>query len=672
MPDSYATTPDGLLLIANGIDPVLVWDGLADIQPAGMIPPDAALTLSASGSGDLAGTYFAYVRFLDALGNTSNLSPIAGPLVVAGSAQIDYTNVPRPTQGKVVRRQILRNTDGQASVFYVDVDVNDVTSTSFSSTQEDNLLLAGIVQPLLDANGNLLANTFNPPPNHKSVLAQVLDRMFAACEVVYTQGSVSATFGSLTVQGIGTEWPSTFAGRFLYVNGAPAACEIASIDVSTQTLTLVQSYPGSTTPYTPYAIRPAPGERRLVYYALAGQPESWPLTQALSLQEDGDDLTGLMPKGSFLFILERKHIYRFTFQDDPATDGFVFLSTNRGCVNNRCWVIVDQSAYLLDEAGVYKYAGAEVESLSAAIQDFFEPEGSTFDSLYKINWSAQSNFHASYHPGQNVIRWFVALSGSDFPRHALCLELSAARWWIEEYPVPIACSVLGRFMGEPRVFLGGPGGSVFLWGEGQLDQARPGPTLRGTCTSAGLITLTDTTASFDASVKRCSLSIISGRGRDQVRIVSDASSTTLSVTQPWLVSPDSTSVYQLGGIQWRFRSKIWRYHEDDQEQARRLELLFEPCKSPTNIEVRLYPDRSGNPVLWGTSTLANDNNGFATTQGDPVLLGDLTRANGFLQKRMDGFRDLYADGARFVQLQLSGVVNQDSVRIYQMSLDGVK
>lgn len=670
MPDCHQATPDGLLMIANGIDPMLIWDGQGDIGPAGLLPPTAALTLSAGGTGALTGTYYAYVRFLDARGNISNLSPLAGPVTVTNAGQINYTNVPRPTQPKATRRQILRNTNGQALVFYVDVDVNDVTSTQFHSTQNDVFLASGIAQPLLDTNSNLLANTFNPPPAHKAVLAHHLDRMFAAVEIEYTQGSVAATFGSKTVTGIGTEWPTTFAGRFLYVTGAGQACEILSVDVAAQTLTLVNGYPATTQAYTPYAVRPPASERRLVYYSLSGLPEAWPLTQALSLQEDGDELTGLMANTSFLYLLERRHIYRFTFQSDPAADGFVFLSTTRGCINQRCWVIVDNDAYMLDEAGVYKYAGSKVEPLSGAIQDLFEPEGE--DGLYKINWAARANFHASYHPGQNVIRWFVALSGSDFPRHALCMELGETRWWIEEYPVPIGGSCLGRFLGEPRVFLGGPKGQVFLFGEGQLDQARPGPTLRGTATSAGLTTLTDSAANFSASLIHCPVSIVSGRGRGQRRIVADVTATSLALTQPWLVLPDSTSVYQVGGIQWRYRTKLWRYREDDEEQPRRLELLFEPMGSPTQIEVRAYQDRSGFPVLWGSSSSQADDNGFSTMEGDEVLLGDLTRRNGFLQKRLDGFRDLYADGPRFLQLQLSGVINQDILRLYSLSVDGVK
>ncbi len=67
----------------------------------------------------------------------------------AGVDMIEYTDVPVPTDPKVVRKQILRNTDGQFTTFYVDVDTTDLAGTSFSTdnTDEDLGFTTGI--PLL-------------------------------------------------------------------------------------------------------------------------------------------------------------------------------------------------------------------------------------------------------------------------------------------------------------------------------------------------------------------------------------------------------------------------------------------------------------------------------------------------------------------------------------------
>jgi hypothetical protein len=284
MPDNYATSADGLLIVANGIDPVLRWDSYSSgMEPAGLIAPRTAPTLAfdLAGLGSITGDYYAFVRFVDNLGNVSNLSPLSVIQGVTGGTTVTYTAIPVPTEPKVVRRQILRNTSGQTAVFYVDVDTTDCTSTGpFTSTKDDSTLAAQTAVSLFDIDGRPLANAHGVPPSWKAVVTQHLDRMFFAGEVAYTQGSVSVTTGSTSVQGIGTEWPVGFgANRNIWINGADKAYPIAACNPTTQTLTLSQSYAGPTDPYADYSIRAPDSERRLVYYSESGQPESVPRDQ---------------------------------------------------------------------------------------------------------------------------------------------------------------------------------------------------------------------------------------------------------------------------------------------------------------------------------------------------------------------------------------------------------
>src|SRR6516164_8231749 len=81
MPDSFAQTPDGLLLIANGWNPMLRWDSLrGQAEPAGVLPPTTPCTVNTPATTVQAaplGMYYAYVRFVDEFGNFSNLSPLS-------------------------------------------------------------------------------------------------------------------------------------------------------------------------------------------------------------------------------------------------------------------------------------------------------------------------------------------------------------------------------------------------------------------------------------------------------------------------------------------------------------------------------------------------------------------------------------------------------------------
>jgi hypothetical protein len=743
---SYAEASDGTVLIFNGINSPLRWDGLtAQAEPVGVIAPATAPVMSGSGLGGIIGTYYAYVRFYDRFGYFSNLSPISAaftpavtirtitnlldttPIIIttlahglttgatvtvtgvtgdtaanvtttvtvinadafsldgtatsgtwagggvwtAGCLTITYTGVPVPTEPKVVGRQILRNTTGQAQTFYVDVDTADLTSTTFSSTLIDNLLTTQLAVPLFDSRGAPLANANGLPPNWKSAVGACLNRMFCAVDVHYTVGSAAVVFGSATVQGIGTEWTVEMAGRFFSAAAAAATYQIASVNVANQTLTLDSPYLGFSDPYTSYSISPDPAEERTVYYSEAELPDSWPAINGLSIQQDGDQLTGLMSKGSFMYFLERRHIYRFTFQSDPGQDGFVFLTANRGCINNRCWVLVEDYAYMLDDGGIHAFYGGQLSKpVSEPIQDIFETQGK---GPYRINWAASEFFHAVHYPGQHTIRWFVALSGDYLPRHALTFDYRSSRWWIEEYAFNIGGSALGAIGRQPNVLLGGPAGRVFAMGVGALDG--PDPllgTVRGTVTTGLADGFTDGASSFPGTgVVGSPVVLVAGRGKGQRRIVASVTGQTIRTTQPWTVLPDSTTVYQLGGIVWLFLSSVWRFVLDEEENPRRVEVVFQATTNPGSFDALLYLDRSNSPILWDETETSEQGNGFASTKGSAALTADLTKPSGFVQKRIDGRREFYVDGPRFVELELQGVSGQDQVTVYQIVIDGV-
>lgn len=673
MPDSFAMS-GGQLYVTNGIDPVLVWDGFSnEFEQAGIIAPAATPVIAGSGAGSLTGTYAAFVRFVDRRGNYSNLSPISLVVDVLDNAQIDYSNLAVSTESKVVRRQILRNTDGQGLVYYVDIDTEDLTSTTLSSTRDDTSLAGSDFQALLDENSRDLSLINGRPPDTKSIVAAHLDRLFLAGETEYRQGCVAVTAGSLFVQGIGTEWPVNFEGRFLWVDSGDIAYEIDSVDVATQVITLLEPWAGSTDAYITYAIRPALPERRSIAFSEAGYPESWSPLNAVSLQEDGDEITGLMVKDSFLYILERRHIYRLTMQNGPNEDGGVFLSVGRGCINNRCWVVADEQSYLLDQSGCYSFDGAETESISDPIQDLFSYTAINLRrDRYRINWASASWFHACYDRSLQVIRWFVTLGGSGIPKHALCYDLRQKRWWIEEYPFPVGSSCVGRLAGLDRVVFGGLG-TVYSSGSLFLDLVDPSKgTVRGAVASATQLSLTASNPSFGADVVGAALAIVAGRGRGQVRRVTSASGAVLQVDLPWQILPDDTSVYQLGAIGFKYRTGWFRWSYAEQENERRLEIVFDPLVRDTTLDASLYLDRSGTPVVWQTTYSDTASNGFSSEEGHSELVADLTKESGFVQRRLGGHKELYIDGPRFVSLGLEGFANAEEVRLISITIDGAE
>jgi hypothetical protein len=671
MPNSFAESQSGLLLIVSGFDPVLRWDGLKpSAEVAGMSAPTVAPTIAASGTGTINGSYTAYLRFVDDLGNVSNLSPISNTLTATLASTITYTNVQIPTDPKVKRRQLLRSTAGQAATYYVDVDSTDITATTFQSTKTDSQLNVGEAVPILDPSDNsIFANRHNPPPNYKIAIVNHLGRMFMAGELDYTQGSCKVTFGSATVQGVGTEWLNALVGRLIYVVGARQSYQIATIDETNQTLTLTEVYQDATDYLAPYAIRPAPAERKLVYYSEAGLPESWPPTNALSVQDDGDEITGLMVKGSFVYIVERRHVYRFTFQEDPALDGFLFLSSKRGCLNPRSFVVVEDIAYMLDEQGIHAFSGADDKPISTTIQDVFRPS----DSPYRINWKEKRFFHCCHFPQQETIRWYVSMAGDYLPQHAIAYNYRLERWWIEEYSRPIGSSCTGLYLGQQQVFLGSDGRSVMALWQGLLDGPQEeGATVRGTVTSCGLTSITDATATFPSTgVVNNPVVIAEGRGAGQRRNVSSVSGQTIYVDEPWLILPDTTSVYQLGGIQWHYTSAWFRFVLSEQYIERRVATLVEPTLNDARMTLQVFVDFANTPISWQASMTSEEGGGVQSTAGGTDLLIDMKKTSGYAQKRMAGNREFFTDGPRYTQLKLSGVTSRDAQRVYFVAFDAV-
>lgn len=676
MPDSYTITPEGVLLQADGIHLVQRWDGLLpDSEYAGVEAPTSTPVVVGAGTGTLTGTYYIYLRYVDRDGNVSNLSPISTPVTVDEAATLNYSNLQTTTDPKVVRRQVLRNTSGQTAVFYVDVDDALMIGSTLSSTKQDGDLAAGEAVTLFHTDGRPLANAHYLPPDIKPFLAQHQDRIFLGGQLAYTQGSVAISQGSLTVQGQGTNWPSNFAGRFLYVDGASTPFEISSVSVSNQTLSLPEEWEDATVTQARYAILPAPAERRLIWYSGPGTPESWSPADVLFVPEDSDEITGLWSLDSWLHIAERRHIYRCTFKDDPGLDGAIFLAANRGLINHRCVVEVEGTAYLLDEAGIHTYNSESSEPISQAIQDLFSPgpglERSPGRDLLRIRWEFSEQFHASFAPAEGVIRWFVCLTGSPLPQHAICYELRRKAWWLEEYPWMVGASCQAVIEGVRSVVGGGPPGRVCVLGPGCLDGAGPfAGNLQGTVSSSTPLTLSDSGATFTEALVGCPVVLLDGVGKRQIRRISQVTSTQLTLQTPWRIRPSVGDTYQLGGVPWRYATGWYRWSDAEGEQPRYLELVHEPCQERTTLDARIYRDRAATPLTSGSTFTRSVSAGFTTEKGEPDLVADLSRETGFALTRFDRQRELYLDGFRFVALELRGVTGRVPILLYSLTLGG--
>jgi hypothetical protein len=216
------------------------------------------------------------------------------------------------------------------------------------------------------------------------------------------------------------------------------------------------------------------------------------------------------------------------------------------------------------------------------------------------------------------------------------------------------------------VFLGTTGNRVLALGASPLDGVDPnaGPTA-GSVVSASANSLTLDQAP-DSGCVGAPVWITDGRGRGQWRVVSSVSGNRVNFMSPWTTRPDATSKWQIGGIGFNYTSGWYRWAEEELDNSRRVELMFEPSPG-AGLTLRRFRDRSDVPVPM---TRDNSEDGVTTRQGDGDILVDLGRVSGFVQARLDGSREAYTHGERLVSIQLEGVAGAAPTQIYQVTIDG--
>ena len=569
----------------------------------------------------------------------------------------------------------MRTLDGTADSLYVDVDTTDLSSSTITSTRLDESLRQQESIPLRDEKGGMWSDRFLPPPDNKPLLAVYAGRCWAGGEVSYSTGCIFKPVPGLTVHGVGTRWKSTFVGRMLYIAGARQAYPIASVNESTQVITLASPIQDTNlSRFSTYVIRSAPLDRRLIYFSDPGDFRSWPAANALAVPDDGDDeVAGLARLGQALVVVEHRHIYRIVSRGEPQSDASLFLMAYRGAVNGRCIVNVDGYLYMLDEAGIHRYDGSEgCEDISYEIQNMFHADGIGF--CPQIDWESSNRrlWHASHDPTVTTIRWFVDLIGKESLQYALCYNYRLKSWWIEHYPFRVTSSGTAD-LGHRRSVAGCDLRRVFAFGESATDIVDSGAgTLRGTATGGGSRSVTDSAASFPSTLAGCPVSIVDGPGRGQWGIIVSNTATSLEVRDEWATPAAEGSVYQIGGVRWEWLSGWLDVTDSEQDTERDVVITYEPQNTETFCDMQIYYDHQSNPENWGIDWNAD---GVTVERGNPWIMFDLhfdQVAPGYRVMRLKSHHDPYAYGDRYVQILLSGVQNASVIRVYQVQMSGVE
>ncbi len=533
--------------------------------------------------------------------------------------------------------------------------VNDGTS--------DEALAAYQNMPYVTADGrHEIANRFVPPPNDMPYVTFLQDRMFMAGTISYELGTVATTSGSNVITGTGTNWVSTLVGRSIYISGLQALATVTTYTSATSLTISVNAT--QTASGLSYAITPTAIKYNALYFSEADEPESMPERNQFLLQQNNDDpdfIMGLAPNNSELIVAQRRHLYAVQFFRQPDIDASPTLIANRGIVNNRCWCRYDNQLLMMDDYGIHVVRGGDV---SDVINDAWGDETVSTDDTY---------FFAVANRKRNSVRFHLNFAETGYPKR-----------WIEYAPDQntictgtFATGVASGVYLEKRTYYGSLNRRLYVENPtSHLDHAST--LIRGTVTSATSTTITDSTASFTSALLESPVAIVSGTGKGQMRYVTAQTSTQLTVDTAWSVTPDATSVYCLGAIQWLLKTGVLqnggRGENDRNASYQGLEVIFQPTEDSMGyFDMRRYIDHSQSVT---TNDYYRQNRGDYVTadRGSSDTVVDTYRSrspmedqSGYIQWRFGGHRDPAMLSDRFCTIEMRGFSMNYPVTFYQIN-----
>lgn len=369
------------------------------------------------------GKYWCAFRYIDdtvaAKGGPipSSISALTEVEVTDPAGSLSWSFSTTGMETRVNKIELWRTTSDQVTVLYkvaeLAKNVSAYTDT-LSDAQLANPNRNGFAaMPIVLPNGQANARRFNPPPQNKAVIAMFQDRAWYAVDVP------------------GRTWTSQ--------NDANAA------------------------------------EPNTLYFSEADEPESVPEFNELIIQENvkgQDRITALMPFGGGMVVFQERHCYRLSFVSQPLIDANISLIGQRGCLNQRCWDVYDNVAYVVDSMGMYMLDGSNTVPLSDSVD--------TYWSENLIHFASSKWFFVRVDPATRIARFFFSVSAG-YPDRALCFHPLTKAWWLEQYAQTFAAAECMTIGGRQNVVVGGQGGAFYKFDVGNEDVNSAGSNVGIAC-----------------------------------------------------------------------------------------------------------------------------------------------------------------------------------------------
>jgi hypothetical protein len=679
---SFARTPAGELFIANGIDRPRKWDGFSSAAVvAGLDAPTTTATVTEdTGGASGQGLYTMAVRFGDAYGNYSNLSPVTEVTTTGVNKEFNWSNIPvasgTASSARITLRQLFRTTVGEADIFYLVTTINDNTTTTYTDQLSDAALVQNAELPILNDDDTLNANRFGVPPMNKAIVVWNQDRMFYMGDVVYSTGTVSLTNASGSVTGSGTGFSLSMVGKWLYAVGDSRGREITAYSSATG-ITVSPVYTGSNLSNVAYEIRTAPAERNVIYFSETEEPESVPQSQnQFLLQENNteqDDIVGAFSDGGSLVIGMTGFLYRFDYVRQPQLDGAASVIARRGMFNHRCHAIGEGVHFLMDRFGPYMLAGGQIKDIGDRVRDLFRD--GTLDTAYA------RYFHVGLNPYTQTAKFYIKTTEDGGVKRCLSYNYALDRWSIETFPWVIGGTCELNVNGT-RSFFVGKEDDRFCKETHTNCCDGIAATVSGTVSTVnqGTNVLTSTSSVFIAGHAGVPVVFTSGVADGESCVITTYTSGTQVTVDDIPAGVAAGDTFAIGGVAWRMKTGLMAYPRDNQNSNERsIEVVFKPTTNSGNyFNIRHYLNHKTTAEAAEQDVVATDEackQEYGSVNGRVDMYksrNDQYETVGFARKTFTSRHAHYGVSDRFVAVELRGVAQGEPIEISQVDIGGFK
>lgn len=526
----------------------------------GLPKPQTEFTAVEGGAGSmLAGTYKVHMvassSYFGAKGMPFQTDPVSVTLANDNSS-INISGIPICGDPQVDSWLIYRTTLGTNAPFYYAGTARNGTTSIVLNGNDDSLPTTDVLEPpgygllddvLLDMAGPF---RYDKPPI-KSRCAAWDGRLWCGGEKAYSKGFASATEDNTTITGSGAaDWISGFEGKFFQFEGEPTRYEITEVKAN-QVLDISVPYklPPAATAAPSDAVYEIKGDVFELAYSAISEPDHFPYDGVLQIgREDGGEIIALVPYNESLVVFKDNGVH-IVFRSGNSQFPYNIRKTNSpvGCVAPNSIVEVNGVLFWYSGDDFWALSGNTAAKISTPLSDVF-----TVDLVSK------QYVVGAYVDGR--IYWAVSYSSIEYLDTVLVYDVENKFWDTPWTNVRILDMKAKIDNGEEVLYFSEWGESLYKVNNFDADYLSDiaDDVYHGTVTSAASNMLSDSTASFDvvgSGLNGALVQIRSGTGVGQARYIESNTSTQLILESTWDITPDTTSEYTIGAIDFDVRFK---------------------------------------------------------------------------------------------------------------------